>query len=86
MVKARLLFLVIAIFNLIAAIIFSLYFFFNRQPADKSIETNNHTVIEDGNSSFINFYQNLFVLFSLDTKSKEEPLLVVSTNNQTNEQ
>jgi len=32
------------------------------------------------------FFLNIEFLFSIDAKSKEEPLLVVSTNNETNEQ
>ncbi len=49
LIKPRVLFLIIAIFNLIAAIIFSLYFILNRERSKKSIEKNQTIMNESGN-------------------------------------
>jgi len=48
LIQQRVLFLIISIFNLIAAIIFSIYFLLHRQYSKKSIEKNDNNAVEYG--------------------------------------
>ncbi|CAF1253487.1 unnamed protein product [Rotaria sordida] len=70
-----LLFLIFALFNLIAAVIYSLYFILHRQSSKKSIEQTNNT---NNNTSDI--------IIQSDTQLNEEPLLTSSTKNKSDNQ
>ncbi|CAF1447312.1 unnamed protein product [Adineta steineri] len=67
--EQRLLFLIFAIFNLICAIIYGIYFLISRKNSNKSIEYNTSNIIVES-----------------DTKSNEEPLLVSSIENKSDNQ
>ncbi len=53
--EQRVLFLVIAIFNLIVAIIYSIYFILTRSRSQDSFEKNDQIVVEDGKHLFLYF-------------------------------